>query len=99
MILDVMTARETALRELLLMKEGPIAWGNEEKFAINEEERTEVRKSRTNHLYVDARSRSFPAIRSEVILSAINFLIMMPLFFLSITKLVTSRQRYLEIQH
>eukprot|EP00795_Rhopilema_esculentum_P008977 gene8976-16618_t len=38
------------------------------------EERTEVRKSRTNYLYVDARSRSFPAIRSEVILSAINFL-------------------------
>eukprot|EP00794_Sanderia_malayensis_P005907 gene5907-6593_t len=46
----------------------------QQKFAINEEERTEVRKSRTNHLYVDARSRSFPEIRSEVILSAINFL-------------------------
>eukprot|EP00795_Rhopilema_esculentum_P004850 gene4850-21179_t len=47
MILDVMTAREIALRELQLMKEGPIAGGNEEKFAINEEERTEVRSDST----------------------------------------------------
>ena len=73
MILDVMTARETALRELHLMKEGPIAGGNEEKFAF-EDERNEVRKSRANHCYVDGRSRSLSAIRYEVLLSAINFL-------------------------
>ena len=62
-ILDVMTARETALRELHLMEEGPIAGGMEEKHMIEGVEDD-----------ISRNSRSHLAIRSEILLSAINFL-------------------------
>ena len=62
-ILDVMTARETALRELHLMEEGPIAGGMEEKHVIKGVEDD-----------ISRNSRSHLAIRSEILLSAINFL-------------------------
>ena len=62
-ILDVMTARETALRELHLMEEGPIAGGMEEKHMIEGVEDD-----------ISRNSRSHLAIRSEILLSAFNFL-------------------------
>jgi hypothetical protein len=62
-ILDVMTARETALRELNLMREGPITGGMEEKHMIKDGQDDTSRHSRSNS-----------AIRSEILLSAINFL-------------------------
>ena len=64
-LLEVITARETALRELNLMKQGPIAGGMEEKYALNETDDNETR---------GRSSQDYSAIRSEVILSAINFL-------------------------
>lgn len=64
LILEVITARETALRELHLMKEVPIAGGMEEKYTISVNDGNETRRSRSHH----------SAIRSEVIVSAINFL-------------------------
>ena len=62
-ILEVMTARETALREMNLMKEGPIAGGMEEKHTI-----------KVSEDHASRHSRSHSAIRSEILLSAINFL-------------------------
>lgn len=62
-ILEVMTARETALRELRLMEEGPIAGGMEEKHMMDDVEDD-----------ISRHSRSHLAIRSEILLSAINFL-------------------------
>ena len=58
-----MAARETALRELHLMEEGPIAGGMEEKHMIEGVEDD-----------ISRNSRSHLAIRSEILLSAINFL-------------------------
>ena len=58
-----MTARETALRELNLMREGPITGGMEEKHMIKDGQDDTSRHSRSNS-----------AIRSEILLSAINFL-------------------------
>ena len=58
-----MTARETALREFHLMEEGPIAGGMEEKHVIKGVEDD-----------ISRNSRSHLAIRSEILLSAINFL-------------------------
>ena len=61
----MITARETALRKLNLMKQGPIAGGMEEKYSINEIDDNESRGRRSRH---------YSAIRSEVIMSAVNFL-------------------------
>ena len=58
-----MTARETALRELRLIKEGPIAGGMEEKHMMQDVEDD-----------ISRHSRNRTAIRSEILLSAINFL-------------------------
>ena len=57
-----MTARKTALREFHLMEEGPIAGGMEEKHMIKGVEDD-----------ISRNSRSHLAIRSEILLSAINF--------------------------
>ena len=59
-----MTARETALRELNLMREGPITGGMEEKHMIKDGQDDTLRHSRSNSAI----------IRSEILLSAINFL-------------------------
>ncbi|CAB3996163.1 Hypothetical predicted protein [Paramuricea clavata] len=64
-LLEMITARETALRKLNLMKQGPIAGGMEEKYSINEIDDNESRGRRSPH---------YSAIRSEVIMSAVNFL-------------------------
>ena len=64
-LLEVITARETALRKLNLMKQGPIAGGMEEKYSINEIDDNESRGRRLRH---------YSAIRSQVIMSAVNFL-------------------------
>ena len=61
-IFDVKTARKTALREFHLMEEGPIAGGMEEKHMIKGVEDD-----------ISRNSRSHLAIRSEILLSVINF--------------------------
>ena len=62
-ILEVMTARETALRDLNLIKEGPYAGRMEEKHTI-----------KVSEDHTSQHSRSHSAIRSKILLSAINFL-------------------------
>ena len=64
-LLEVITARETALRMLNLMKQGPIAGGMEEKYSINEIDDNESRGRSSRH---------YSAIRSELIMSAVRFL-------------------------
>ena len=55
-LLEVITAWETALRELNLMKQGPIAGGMEEKYALNE---TDASREFVCDVFGDEKLREF----------------------------------------
>ena len=74
LILDVLTARDTALRELDIIRHGPIGGRKEEKYGMSNDDESEVRNARKSHSFVDGRKRSNAATRKEIVLSAINFL-------------------------
>ncbi len=74
LILDVLTARDTALREFDIIKDGPIGGGKEEKYGMSNDDESEVRNARKSHSFVDGRKRLNAAVRNEIVLSSINFL-------------------------
>ena len=63
LILDVLTARDTALRELDIIRHGPIGGGKEEKYGMSNDDESEVRNARKSHSFVDGRKRSNAAIK------------------------------------
>ena len=74
-ILDIITARDTAIEQLKLMLEMPFPGGKEEE--VNGLDGINVvstgRQSRNVHEFVLSGSRNTAAIRQELVQSAINF--------------------------
>ena len=76
-LLDVITARDSAIENLNVMKEMPVPGGKEENYLRDLEivnSGRSIRKTKEAHHYITSRSRENSALRTEVVHSAINFL-------------------------
>ena len=74
---DVLTAKDSAMEHLKIMKDLHIPGGKEEKNLENSHKDdcgTSVRKAKTAHQFVSSGSRHSHAIRNEIVVSVINFL-------------------------
>lgn len=69
----MLTARDTALRGLDIIRDGPIGGGKEEKYSMSNDDESKIRSAKKSHSFVDGRKSSNAAIRNEIVLSAINF--------------------------
>ena len=73
---DIITARDTAMRNLIIMKEMPVPGGKEERYLqsleLSGEENESIRQ--TSNQFVTSMRRSNEAVRVEIVQSAINFL-------------------------
>ena len=73
----MLTAKDSALEHLKIMKDLPIPGGKDEHNLENRHEDDcdmSVRKAKTAHQFVSSGSRDSHAIRNEIVESAINFL-------------------------
>eukprot|EP00794_Sanderia_malayensis_P003798 gene3798-4323_t len=73
---DIITARDAAIRNLIIIKEMPVPGGKEEHYLQNLELSGEENESfrQTNNQFVTSMRRSNDAVRVEIVQSAINFL-------------------------
>ena len=69
----MLTVRDTSLRELDLIKDGPIEGGRDEEYGMSNDAESEIRNARKSHSSVDGlKINTNIAIRNEIVLSAIN---------------------------
>ena len=75
---DVLTAKDSAMENLKIMKDIPVPGGKEElNLQLQEEDNEQgrpVRRTSTAHQFVTSRNRDSNAIRNEIVQSSINFL-------------------------
>ena len=73
---DVVTAKDSAIENLKVMKDIPVPGGKEEQYLEEEDDDQgrAVRRTKTAHQFVTSRNRDSSAIRNEILQSAINFL-------------------------
>lgn len=77
---DVLTLRDSACRKLDVVLAGPMPGGKEQELVANEADdnndtyHNQTRLAAVNHQFVTSNSRSFSAIRLEVVQSAKNFI-------------------------
>ena len=73
---DIVTARDAAMRNLVIVKEMPVPGGKEKHYLqsleLSGEENESIRE--TNNQFVTSMRRSNDAVRVEIVQSAINFL-------------------------